>query len=463
MCSKYASTDESVVSSDEAKFFYNSTFTPGALRQRSPGADEECLGPALTAVESSTFLDYLYAGFLTTVRTQGQCGSCWAYSISGGVQFATALEYQRLGGWFNNRYMAPQLLLSCVEMEGVACGCYGGDLAAAMSLVAKEGMVTFRQFPYENDSSVVTHEGQLHYLCRPNESGKGYLGTCAPCKVGEPDYEEVTTTVMGPAKDTTAFVTLSSCMPCSSVGAPFYFPVAPCRLFREEESVEANVEAIKRALRAHGPLCATIRVNRDEILKVGKSQLISDVMDAPVYQPQSTPPSGALHSIIILGYNDPWVENKNEKDRARAIFICRNSWGPDWGFKIKTHQIIQEKDGAQNTVEINLGGFFNVSMYESFEAIGLMQTAIAIQGVRVRTLGDETPRPLRLTDPFVVPFKPGFLKAFHASRLMPTAAVQGTSAVQKPEKTRSYVVTSVLVVIGASLLALVLLIFVWGG
>jgi len=467
MCSKYASSSGNYVSSGQERYFYNSTFTAEAVRQRGPGSDEACLGPALTTTQSASFLDYLYGGFLQASRLQGQCGSCWAYSISAGVQYATALAYQRLGGWFNNRYMSPQLLLSCVEAEGIACGCYGGDLAAAMALVSKEGIVTFRQFPYENDSGAVTREGQLHYICRPNEGEKGFLGTCAPCKVGEADLEEVVPTVSGPGKTATAFVTLSTCMPCRSTGTPFYFPVSPCRLFREDEDVDANVGALKRSLRSHGPLCATIRVNREDMQAVGQSQLITDVLEAPAYRPQSTPPSGALHSVVVLGYVDPWEESRTEENRTRAIFVCRNSWGPDWGFKIKTRQIVQEKDGTQNAVEVVLGGFFAVSMYASSEAIGLLQTAVSIQGVSVRTLGDEAPRPLRLTDPFVVPFKPGFLEAFHASRpvvaLMaareePTAGQQGP---KRRDRARQKLLLLTVVFAAALLLALLLITFVW--
>ena len=461
MCSKYAASDGDYISSGQERFFYNSTFTAEALQQRSPGSDEARLGPALTTNQSAAFLDYLFDGFLQAARVQGQCGSCWAYSISAGVQYATALAYQRLGGWFNNRYMSPQLLLSCVEVEGVACGCYGGDLAAAMALVAKEGIVTFRQFPYENDSSVVTREGQLHYICRPNEGKKGFLGTCAPCKVDEPDFEEVVSTVSGPGKTATAFVTLSSCMPCGSMGAPFYFPVSPCRLFREDEDVDANVAALKRSLRFHGPVCATIRVNREDMKGVGKSQLLVDVLEAPVYKPQSTPPSGALHSILVVGYIDPWEENRTQENRARSVFVCRNSWGPDWGFKLKTRQIVQEKDGTQNSVEVVLGGFFAVSMYDSFEAIGLLQTAIAVQGVHIRTLGDEAPRPLRLTDPFVVPFKPGFLEAFHASRLLSATSAEDTKAAQQNPKEHGRAAWKILTALLAAVALLFVLIVVW--
>jgi len=466
MCSKYATQNRDYGSFDQANFFYNTAFTEIALRQRSSGSDEERIGPALSAVQSSAFLEYIYAGFLEPSRIQGKCGSCWAYSISAGVQYATALAYQRLGGFFNNRYMAPQLLLSCIEAEGVACGCYGGDLAAAMSLVSKEGMVTFRQFPYENDSSVVTQEGQLQYICRVNEGSEGYLGTCAPCRVDEPDLEEVVSDVSGPAKTSTAFLTLSSCMPCGSVGVPFYFPVSPCRLFREDESVDANVEALKRALRSHGPLCATIRVNREDIKRIGKSQLISNVLEAPVYRPDSTPPSGALHAVIIVAYVDPWAESKAQEDRSRAVFVCRNSWGQDWGFKMRTRQIAQEKDGAQKVVETILGGFFAVSMYESVEATGLLRTSITVTDMHVRTLGDDVGRPLRLTDPFVTPFNPGFLEAFRASHALFLAATpRETTPTTSSEKNKSssrFSWRSILAICGVLLIVVIALIVVWG-
>lgn len=194
---------------------------------------------------------------------------------------------------------------------------------------------------------------------------------------------------------------------------------------------------------------------------VGKSQLLVDVLEAPVYKPQSTPPSGALHSIIVLGYVDPWEENRTQENRARAVFVCRNSWGPDWGFKMKTRHIVQEKDGTQNSVEVVLGGFFNVSMYDSFEAIGLLQTAIAIQGMRIRTLGDEAPRPLRLTDPFVVPFKPGFLEAFRASRLVSATSAEDTKAAQQKPKERGRAAWKIMTALLAAVALLVALIFVW--
>jgi Papain family cysteine protease len=416
MCSRFVS-EESLqlqgAGSQQLNFFYNTTFDASALRERAEGD----LGPPLDAAAAGSHLAFLDSGLLSPSRGQGRCGSCWAYAITGAVQYATALSYRRLGGFFNNAFMAPQLLLSCVEEPGVACGCYGGDLSKAMDFVARQGLVTFRQFPYENDSSVLTQEGQVHYICRPNEKAAGaYLGTCAPCERGQVDLEEVVPLAKGVSGETTKFVTLSSCMPCGSVGPPFYFPVDPVRCYRQDQGVDANVAALKRLLVHRGPLCATIRVNQEELRRVGAAVLLRDVRDAPVYAPASTPSSGALHSVLILGFVDPSAASGRPEDRRRAFFVCRNSWGPEWGFKLALRRIALGPDGFLRVTQDVFGGFFCCSMYEAFEQIGLVQTSLSAAAVRVKTLGDAAPREPRLTDPFVVRLDKTFLAALEAQR-----------------------------------------------
>lgn len=413
----------------DRRFFYGSTFTPGALPQRQAGEDDACVGAALSVDEATVFLDYISSGLLSEARKQGVCGGCWAYAISACIQYATSLAYERKGGMFDSRYMAPQLLLSCMEIEDVACGCFGGDLAGAMAQVAKSGMVTFRQFPYENDSSVSTRDGQVHYICEANEGAGGYLGTCAPCRRGESMQGTVVTDVLGVATANTAFVTLASCVPCGSAGAPFFFPVRPCRLFVAEESLDLNVMAVKRAIRAHGPVCATIKINSSDFSRLGSSGLLAlaDVLTAPVYAPKTVPPSGALHSVLIVGYVDPWTRSGLQTDRARSVFVCRNSWGEDWGFRVRSVGRVQEADGTQRLAPREFGGFFCISMYEETTNTGLLRTSIGLQGIQIRTLGDASPRQLLLTDPFVAPFSSGF-----ADQLMRAASPERPESLETP-------------------------------
>lgn len=405
MCSRFvdeASVSTGEKSSDQQKFFYNTTFDDTAIPARTPSDD---LGAPLSQEQRKQYLDIVQSGLLAPARNQGRCGSCWAYAATGAIQYSTALSYQRLGGFFNNEFMAPQLLLSCVEKPGTACGCFGGDLAKVMNFVSDQGIVTFRQFPYENDSSVETQEGQVHYVCRPNEEAESaYLGTCAPCKTGEVDYEQVVPVLKGIAQKTTQFATLSSCMPCGSVGPPFYFPKKCFKVFVATQSLEENVEALKRLLVSRGPVCATLRVSQEDFAMAGRDTSLQELppSKAPVYAPKSTPSKGALHSVLVLGFHDPWVSDRTPEQRKKAYFLCRNSWGPSWGFRLRAKRYRLSARGAVELTDETLGGFFCVSMYEAFEQIGLLQTAVAIPQVLVKTLGDAQPRALRLTDPFVV-------------------------------------------------------------
>ena len=468
MCSRFVA-EESVSARDpgaaQLEFFYNTTFDAGALRQLAA----KDLGPPLDAAAAGSHLSFLDSGLLSPSRGQGRCGSSWAYAITGAVQYMTALTYRRIGGFFNNAFMAPQLLLSCVEQPGAACGCYGGDLSKAMDFVSRQGLVTFRQFPYENDSSVLTQEGQLHYLCRPNEQADGaYLGTCAPCERGQVDLEEVVALAKGVSGATTKFVTLSSCMPCGSVGPPFYFPVDPVRCYREDQGVDANVDALKRLLVHRGPLCATIRVNQEDFGKVGAAVLLKDVRDAPVYAPATTPSSGALHSVLILGFVDPSVSSGRPEDRQRAFFVCRNSWGPDWGFKLSLRRLALGPDGFPRVTQDVFGGFFCCSMYEAFEQIGLVQTSVSVAGVRVKTLGDAAPREARLTDPFVVRLDETFLAALEAPRqgrksVLAESPDGGGGSGWPAKHLRRRLVPTLAAFVAAALLAAGLLLLLWPG
>ena len=460
MCSRFVS-EESISGTESGasklEFFYNTRFDAQALGQRE-AAD---LGAPLDERSRSSYLAFLDSGLLSPSRGQGRCGSCWAYAITGAVQYMTALSYQRLGGFFNNHFMAPQLLLSCVEEPGVACGCFGGDLSKAMDFVSKQGLVTFRQFPYENDSSVLTQEGQVHYVCRPNEeSPDSYLGTCSPCKRGQVALEEVVPLARGVSGGATTFVTLSSCMPCGSIGPPFYFPVNPVRCYREEESVDANVEALKRLLVHRGPLCATIKVNREEFEKVGSPVFLKDVADARVYAPDTTPASGALHSVLIVGFVDPFASSRRPEDKKKAYFICRNSWGPEWGFKMLLRRIAQGPDGVLKVAHEAFGGFFCCSMYEAFEQVGLVQTSISIERILIKTLGDVSPREPGLTDPFVARLDETSLAALEAHERGGGATLTDgppARSVEKKHRSTTRVFTIVSAVLVAALLAGLLL------
>jgi len=415
MCSHFLSSSDSSVAralvSEDKTYRYNTVFTPGKLPPCPFAADQ------LTPQEAGVFLDYLFDGLLRRSRAQGSCGSCWAYSVTGCVGYAARRAYRDLGCFFNAQYMSHQYLLTCMQVEGVACGCWGGNLPEAFRALEERGAVTFLQFPYENDESVSTSEGQVHYVCKANADAGGYLGTCGPCAAGEASFEVVVRASELGAKAPEGFLELVTCMPCESVGGPFYHPAGSCSVFDPRRSLQENVDATKSALRRFGPLSTALRINQQDFAAANRPEVLRRLRDAPVYRPVRTPAAGGLHAVLIVGYWDPWAQSGLAEDRARAVFVCRNSWGPEWGFKVRSVEVVEKDHRELRLSPVTLGGFFCVAMYDAVEATGVLEHAVAVPRLRIRPTTTEPPRELSSDDPFLFKFPPGMQRDLkHFSR-----------------------------------------------
>merc|ERR1712055_1186985 len=107
------------------------------------------------------FLDHREAGLVTEVKAQGHCGSCWAFSATGGIE----------GVW------AKQVgeLLSASEQQLVDCAhgsCSGGNMGNAWD-TAKDGIMSEEDYPYEHKVKVAVL--QLSYSLH-NQIFFGLLG-----------------------------------------------------------------------------------------------------------------------------------------------------------------------------------------------------------------------------------------------------------------------------------------------
>jgi C1A family cysteine protease len=105
-------------------------------------------GPVWTATKKvalPTSYDWRDKGAVTPVYNQGQCGSCWAFSITENIE----------SQWF----LAGNTLTSLSMQQVVSCdtsddGCGGGDPPTAYQYVMSAGGIeTYQDYPYTGEGS----------------------------------------------------------------------------------------------------------------------------------------------------------------------------------------------------------------------------------------------------------------------------------------------------------------------
>ncbi|XP_070822589.1 cathepsin K [Chaetodon trifascialis] len=107
------------------------------------------------------YVDYRKKGMVTSVKNQGSCGSCWAFSSAGALEGQLAKKTGKLVD------LSPQNLVDCVKEND---GCGGGYMTNAFKYVQENGGIDSEEaYPYIGEDEE----------CRYNSSGmaaqcKGY-------------------------------------------------------------------------------------------------------------------------------------------------------------------------------------------------------------------------------------------------------------------------------------------------
>jgi C1A family cysteine protease len=102
-----------------------------------------CKSFSSSASGAPSSIDWRQKGAVTSVKDQGQCGSCWTFSATGAVEGAWAISKGQLVD------LSEQELVDCAT--GIAYGshgCNGGQMEGAFKFIIENGQCSLSSYPY---------------------------------------------------------------------------------------------------------------------------------------------------------------------------------------------------------------------------------------------------------------------------------------------------------------------------
>lgn len=123
--------------------------TPQEFKEQYVGGLKSQLGSygcktfSSTASDAPSSIDWRSKGGVTSVKDQGQCGSCWSFSATGAIEGAWAISKGQLVD------LSEQELVDCATGFAYSShGCQGGIMEGAFKFVIQNGQCSLSSYPY---------------------------------------------------------------------------------------------------------------------------------------------------------------------------------------------------------------------------------------------------------------------------------------------------------------------------
>ena len=126
------------------------------------------------AAAAYTSFDWTYpTSYVTPVRNQGNCGSCWAFATTAALESYTLIKNSLPGQELN---LAEQVMVSC----GGAGSCGGGYIGSASNYIKNTGLPLDTCYPYTATNGTCSTACYNWQANSYKIAGWGYVATTAP-------------------------------------------------------------------------------------------------------------------------------------------------------------------------------------------------------------------------------------------------------------------------------------------